>query len=111
VALNGLSGLQKLFIDLPERVRVMEINPNRNVDPVTPAASLAKAKAAGASAPSDVSFEQSDWLSSALAAAPDAREEVVIRAENLVASSSYPPTELIKSIANLLAANLLTQEN
>jgi hypothetical protein len=46
-----------------------------------------------------------------LAATPDSRADVVIRAENLVASSSYPPTEVIKRIANLLAANLLTQDN
>jgi hypothetical protein len=91
----------------------MEINPNRNVDPVTPAAAPAKAKAVGGPAPveGDASFEQSASLASALAATPDSRDEVVIRAENLVASSSYPPSEVIKSIANLLAANLLTQEN
>jgi len=89
----------------------MEINPNRNVDPVTPAAAPSKAKAVGGPTESDASFEQSASLASALAATPDSREEVVIRAENLVASSSYPPSEVIKSIANLLAANLLTQES
>jgi hypothetical protein len=89
----------------------MEINPNRSVNPVTPAAEPAKAKAA-TSAPveSEASFEQSAYLRGALKAAPDSRAEVVIRAENLVASSSYPPTEVIKRIANLLAANLLAQE-
>jgi hypothetical protein len=90
----------------------MEINPNRNVDPVKPAGSVAKAKAAAAAqTDAEVSFEQSDYLASALAATPDAREDVVIRAENLVASSSYPPAEVIKRIANLLAANLLAQES
>lgn len=90
----------------------MEINPNRSVNPVTPAGAPAKAQAVTpAPAESDASFEQSTYLRSALDAAPDARAEVIIRAENLVASSSYPPAEVIKRIANLLAANLLTQEN
>jgi hypothetical protein len=91
----------------------MEINPNRSVNPVNPTAAPAKAKSVGAPAPTngDASFEQSSGLSAALAATPDSRADVVIRAENLVASSSYPPTEVIKRIANLLAANLLTQDN
>ena len=112
MALKRLPQLAKAEKDLPERVSVMEINPNRNVDPVIPVASAAKAKAADASAPveSDASFEQSASLASALTATPDTRPEVVIRAENLVASSSYPPSAVIKSIASLLAANLLAQE-
>ena len=90
----------------------MEINPNRSVNPVTPAGTPEKARAVtSAPAESAASFEQSAYLRAALTAAPDARAEVVIRAENLVASSSYPPTEVIKRIANLLAANLLTQED
>ena len=90
----------------------MEINPNRSVNPVTPPAGPTKSKAVNSAATdADASFEQSSGLSAALAAAPDSRDEVVIRAENLVASSSYPPTEVIKRIANLLAANLLTQDN
>ena len=90
----------------------MEINPNRGVNPVNPVAGVAKAKATGVSAPvdGDASFAQSAWLSSALSATPDTRAAVVIRAENLVASSSYPPAEVIKRIANLLAANLITQD-
>jgi hypothetical protein len=90
----------------------MEINPNRNVNPVTPAASPVRGKAAAAAnSEGDVSFDQSAGLTAALAATPDTRAEVVIRAENLVASSSYPPSEVIKRIANLLAANLLTQDS
>jgi hypothetical protein len=89
----------------------MEINPNRSVNPVIAAGEPAKARAVtSAPAESEASFEQSAYLRTALKAAPDTRAEVVIRAENLVASSSYPPSEVIKRIANLLAANLLTQE-
>ena len=89
----------------------MEINPNRSVNPVTPAGEPAKAKAVTpAPADADASFEQSASVRAALTAAPDTRAEVVIRAENLIASSSYPPSEVIKRIANLLAASLLTQE-
>jgi hypothetical protein len=89
----------------------MEINPIRSANVVGPIAGVSKAKATGASAPvdGDASFEQSNWLSSALSAAPDTREAVVIRAENLVASASYPPAEVIKRIANLLAANLIAK--
>ena len=91
----------------------MEINPNRSVNPVNPVVAPAKAQAASGPAPTngDASFEQSSELRATLDAAPDTRAEVVIRAENLVASSSYPPTEVIKRIANLLAANLLTQDS
>lgn len=89
----------------------MEINPNRSVNPVTPAGEPAKAQAVTPSPAEAASFEQSASLRASLDAAPDTRAEVIIRAENLVASSSYPPTEVIKRIANLLAANLLTQEN
>jgi hypothetical protein len=89
----------------------MEINPNRSVNPVTPAGEPAKAKAVNSAPTSGASFEQSAHLRAALDATPDARAEVVIRAENLIASSSYPPSEVIKRIANLLAANLLTQES
>ena len=89
----------------------MEINPIKSANVVGPVAGVAKTKATGASAPvdGDASFEQSSWLSSSLAAVPDTREEVVIRAENLVASASYPPPEIIKRIANLLAANLIAK--
>jgi hypothetical protein len=97
---------------LPERVSHMEINPNRNVSPVTPIVSASRAKATGASAAiGGASFEQSTWLSSALAAVSDTRSQVVARAERLVASAAYPPPEVINRIANLLAANLITQDN
>ena len=96
---------------LPERNRHMEINPNRGVNSVNPLAGVSKARATGASAPvnGEASFEQTNWLSSALGATPDTRAEVIIRAENLVASASYPPAEVIKRIANLLAANLVAK--
>lgn len=91
----------------------MEINPNRSVNPVNPIVSASRAKATGASVPvdGDASFEQSNWLSSALAAVSDTRADVVARAERLVASAAYPPPEVINRIAHLLAANLITQEN
>jgi hypothetical protein len=90
----------------------MEINPNRSVDRVTPNVGPKKFNSVNsATSSSDASFEQSSELRAALTAAPDSREAVVIRAENLVASSSYPPAEVIKRIATLLAANLLTQDS
>jgi hypothetical protein len=88
----------------------MEINPNRHVDPALPVGAPFKAKpTAPATRDARASFEQSAGLDSALKAAPDTRAEVVSRAETLVSSSSYPPPEVIKRIANLLAANLIEQ--
>jgi hypothetical protein len=90
----------------------MEINPNRHVDPPTPVGAPFKAKpTAPATGDADASFEQSAGLDSALRAAPDTRSEVVSRAEDLVSSSAYPPPEVIKRIANLLAANLIEETN
>ena len=111
--MSRLSVLRKGLSYLPERASRMEINPNRNVTPVDLVASPARAKAAGASAPvvGDASFEQSSWLSSALAAVSETRPDVVVRAERLVASATYPPPEVINRIANLLAANLISQDN
>jgi hypothetical protein len=89
----------------------MEINPNRSVDAAAATAGPAKSRGAAARVESDedTCFQSSNSLNSALEATPDSRSEVVSRAENLVASSSYPPPELIQRIANLLAANLITK--
>jgi hypothetical protein len=87
----------------------MEINPNRKLDPVTLAYSPSKAKQASA-ADGETSFEQSSGLNAALSATPDSRADVVARAERLVADPSYPPPQVIERIANLLAANMITQE-
>jgi hypothetical protein len=84
----------------------MEINPNRNVDPVLPTGTPYKARVQ-ASGASETSFEQSAGLNAALKATPESRADVVSRAEDLVSQSSYPPPETINRIANLLAANLI----
>lgn len=89
----------------------MEINPNRNVDgPANVGASPVKARSAQrADAEEETQFTQSLSLDSALDKTPDTRADVVARAETLVSSSEYPPPEMIKRIANLLAANLIEQ--
>jgi hypothetical protein len=84
----------------------MEINPNRNVDPALPVGASSKSRVQSRGS-SDISFEQSASLNAALEATPDSRADVVSRAEELVALSSYPPPETINRIANLLAANLI----
>lgn len=87
----------------------MEINPNRNVNPVTPPVGSAKAKGVGpVEYESETSFERSASLSSALAATPDSRADVIARAEKLISTPGYPPPEIIKRIANLLAATLIS---
>lgn len=89
----------------------MEINPNRGTNPVNPVGPTGKSKAAATAGPVDgeTSFEQSSHLSSALAATPATRLDVIARAEELVAQATYPPREVINRIANLLAANLIAQ--
>jgi hypothetical protein len=111
--MSRLSSSKRADGYLPERVSHMEINPNRNVSPVTPIVSASRAKATGAASAAigGASFEQSTWLSSELAAVSDTRSQVVARAERLVASAAYPPPEVINRIANLLAANLIAQDN
>lgn len=88
----------------------MEINPNRNVNPALPAGVSVKPRSV-APASSDSSFEQSASLNASLQAAPEVRASEVSRAEGLVSSPSYPPPEVIKRIANLLAANLIAEAN
>ena len=87
----------------------MEINPNRNVDPALPVGGPVRAKGAARLA-GEPSFEQSAGLDTALAAVPDTRAEVIARAEKLVSSPNYPPPEMIRRIATLLAASLLAGE-
>lgn len=88
----------------------MEINPNRNVDPALPAGAPFKSRVQ-ASAANELSFEDSANLNAALKATPDSRSALVSRAEDLVSQSSYPPPEVINRIANLLAANLIVEDN
>lgn len=83
----------------------MEINPNRFVEAAFPLVGTAKSKGTGPAGPA-ASFEGSNELNAALAAEPDVRAEAVTRAQNLIAQSSYPPPEVIKRIASLLAANI-----
>jgi len=87
----------------------MEINPNRNLNPLNPASGQTKPRG-GARVDGSASFEQSASLDSALAATPDSRADVIARAEKLVSSPSYPPPEVIQRIANLLASNLIAHE-
>ncbi len=89
----------------------MEINPNRSVDPLAPAVGPAKAKETHAAEQSEASFHQCASLDSALASTPDCRADVVAKAEKLISSPNYPPPEVIKRIANLLAASLISTEN
>jgi hypothetical protein len=98
--------LQRPNGHLPESI-VMEINPNRNVDPLLPAAASSKARPAAARF--DVAFEESAGLNAALAAMPDTRSDVVARAKQLVSQASYPPSDMIQRIANLLAASVFAQ--
>jgi hypothetical protein len=89
----------------------MEINPNRNVDPALAAGGVSKSRIQARGDSNETSFENSASLNAALEATPDSRADVVSRAEDLVSSSEYPPREVINRIANLLAANLIVEQN
>lgn len=83
----------------------MEINPNRFVESAFPVTGGARSKGTESAAPA-ASFEGSNGLNAALAATPDVRPEAVRRGEALVASATYPSADIMKRIANLLAANI-----
>jgi hypothetical protein len=81
----------------------MEISPKTNVDPVvrtTPGQTPVRESRAAREA---VSFAGTEALNSALAGVPEVRLQVVERAKELANDASYPPPEIIKRIANLLA--------
>jgi hypothetical protein len=52
------------------------------------------------------SFTTADSLTSALEQTPASRGEKVVQARNLVDDYTYPPPELIRRIATLLAMNI-----
>jgi hypothetical protein len=54
----------------------------------------------------EVAFENSRALTTALHNSPEAREEVVRRATELVGDAQYPPPETIRMISNLLAIQM-----
>ncbi len=84
----------------------MEINLNQ------PLAPLPKLKGTEVSAPKKkaatdaAEFPQTEALNRALAKTEDVRPEVVARGKQLVADANYPPREMIRRIAHLLASNL-----
>jgi len=51
-------------------------------------------------------FSAAEGVEQALSAAPDVRTEAVARAEKLIGSVKFPPTELINGISHLLAKRL-----
>ena len=87
----------------------MEIKPNRFDQSAFPVTGGARTKATGATS-SPTSFEGSNSLNAALAAAPDVRSEAVRRGEALVSSPTYPSKAIMHKVANLLAARLTGPE-
>ncbi|MEW6158462.1 MAG: hypothetical protein AB1813_13600 [Verrucomicrobiota bacterium] len=57
-----------------------------------------------------VQFTQAEGLNAALKQTPAIRPGVVERARDLVGDVSYPPRETIRSIAELLALHLNTED-
>ena len=54
----------------------------------------------------EVAFENSRALTTALQNTPEAREEIVRRAIELVGDAQYPPPETIRMISHLLAIQM-----
>jgi hypothetical protein len=83
----------------------MEIKANNNIDSVA-RAMASQVKAAPPKAPADAAaFEHAQGLDQALLDSPAVRPEVVARAQQLISDVAYPPQEMIKRIAILMAAN------
>ena len=88
----------------------MEVNLKTNVDAIVRAAVSAPRPAVTQDVDQAVSssFEGAQGLSEALLRTPESRPDLVARAREMVASPNYPPPEMIRNLANLLAANMLT---
>ena len=91
----------------------MQINTNYHFSPVGGASGVKSAAAAAKPAPApnpaaeDVaSFPNVKALNEALAQAPAVRADQVARAKALVKQSDYPPAEMVKKMAELLAGHL-----
>ena len=90
-------------------MRLMQIDPNTNPAP------LGKTGAARRAAPAPKTEDQTHFLASdsvnrLLAETPDVRAAEVARANVLVDTATYPPPELIKRLARLLAQDLPNQD-
>lgn len=55
-----------------------------------------------------VTFDSSDAIDSEYQQVPDTRVDAVSRAKELVAQTHYPPAEIMKRIASLLAMHMPT---
>ena len=84
----------------------MEINLNQPLASLPQVHGTGKAVAKKKAAVDAAEFPQTEALNKALANTQDVRPEVVARAKKLVSDPHYPPAEMIKRIANLLANNL-----
>ena len=77
----------------PTRPRSGNTPPTRPASPGTPAAPLDN-------------FAGSTALNSAIENLPVSRPDAVARARDLIADPSYPPTDVVRQVSNLLARNL-----
>lgn len=81
----------------------MEIKFNTNIDPIGRVAvgqtKKTEAKAEGEGA----AFSKSEALNQTLRQLPDSRTAEVAKGKQLAGTSTYPPPEIIKKIASLLA--------
>ncbi len=83
----------------------MQVNVIRNLS-VVPEAKTAGSRPAPPKPGSDKDFSATTALESALARVPDVRDAETARAAKLLDIPNYPPPELIRKIARLMAENL-----
>ena len=83
----------------------MQVNVIRNLS-VVPEAKTAGSRPAPPKPGSDKDFSATTALESALARVPDVRDAETARTAKLLDIPNYPPPELIRKIARLMAENL-----
>ena len=84
----------------------MQVNPTQNTGRLAGITAPPPARSMPSEARAEASFAQTDSLRRALQATPDVREQAVVRGKALVDAGPYPPPEMLKRIAHLLAMHL-----
>ena len=88
----------------------MRVNPNSGPSSVTETS-----KRSAVQSPSlgqdKLALNAASALNDALQQTPAVRPEKIVQAQNILGDTSFPPDEIIRAIARLLAANMGGQDN
>ena len=84
----------------------MRIDPNLNPNGVDGTVGPKRSARPAPAAADPTSFARADALNTSIQTVPDSRTEAVDRARSLIRDANYPPPEVLRSVANLLANNI-----